>query len=68
MDGWGQAALDDTAPPSLLGRFSFLIDEIIQKIKLYSSNIKNFQGRGWGSPLASFWGKSTKEKHGAESI
>jgi hypothetical protein len=46
MGGWGRAALDDTAPPSFLGRFSFFIDKIIQKIKFYSSNIKNFRGRG----------------------
>jgi hypothetical protein len=43
--------------------------KIIQKLKFYSNNIKDFQGRGRGSPLASFWDESTKnkeEKHGAE--
>jgi hypothetical protein len=46
MDGWGRAAVDDTALPSFLGRFSFLIDKIIQKIKLYSSNIKKGEAEG----------------------
>ena len=67
--GWGRAALDGIAPPSFSARFSFLICKIIQKMKFYSNNIKDFQGRGRGSPLASFWDESTKnkeEKHGAE--
>ena len=34
MDGWGQAALDDTAPPSFLGRISetFKMFEFIEVI------------------------------------
>ena len=31
-------------------------------MKIYSSNINNSQGRGWGSPLASFWAESTNKR------
>ena len=45
MDGWGRAALDDTAPPSFLGRISFLREtfKMIEFIEVIY--IKNSQGR-----------------------
>ena len=45
MGGWGRAALDDIAPPSFLGRFSFLVHKNIQKIKFCSSKFEDLQGR-----------------------
>ena len=42
--GWGQAALDDTALPSFLGRFLFLIDKIIQKTNFIQVRLKYFKG------------------------
>ena len=70
MGGWHLLGLNDVHPVylilsiilSLSGCFSFLVVKNIQKMKFYSSNIKNSQWRGWGSPLASFWGESTEKK------
>ena len=31
-------------------------------MKIYLSNINNSQGRGWGSPLALFWGESINKR------
>ena len=65
MDGWGRQLLDDTTPPSFLGRFSFLIDKTFKKQKFIQLTLTIRKGDSPGFILVKVPTKK-EEKRGAE--